>query len=79
MKFYLTRQLARDGAHADALQAIHDLASEGFFCSTALRRDPWLRRLSRLPGFHDVLDEVLRRESGAKALFQAAGGDKALS
>jgi len=79
MKFYLTRQLARNGAHADALRAIHDLASEGFFCSTALRCDPWLRPLSLLPGFQDVLDEVLRREVDAKALFQAAGGDQALS
>ncbi len=79
MKFYLTRHLARGGAHANALQAIHDLASEGFFCSTALRCDPWLRPLSRLGGFQNVLDEVLGREADARALFQAAGGDKALS
>ena len=77
--FYLTRQLARDGAHADALKAIHDLVTEGFFCSTALQCDPWLRPLSLLPGFQDVLDEVLGREADAKAAFQAAGGDQALS
>ena len=78
-KFYLTRQLARDGAHEEALRTIHDLATEGFLCSTALRCDPWLRPLARLPDFQDVLDEVLRREADARAAFQAAGGDKALS
>ena len=78
-KFYLTRQLARDGEHADALSTIRDLATEGFLCSTALRCDPWLRPLSRLPDFQDVLDELLRREADARAAFQAAGGDRVLA
>jgi len=79
IKFYLARQLARDGAEADALQAVYDLVTGGFFCSTALRRDPWLRPLSRLPGFRDVLDAVLRREAEARAAFEAAGGHRVLS
>ena len=78
-KFYLARQLARDGEHAEALRTIRDLATEGFFCSTAVRCDPWLRPLSRLPDFRDVLDEVLGREADAKAAFQAAGGDRVLA
>jgi DNA-binding winged helix-turn-helix (wHTH) protein/tetratricopeptide (TPR) repeat protein len=77
--FYLARQLARDGAHAEALRTIRGLVTGGFVCSTALRCDPWLRPLARLPDFRDVLDEVLRREADARAAFQAAGGDKALS
>ena len=77
--FYLARQLARDGAEADALKTIHHLMAEGFFCSTALRRDPWLRPLSRLPDFEDVLDVVLRREAEARAAFEAAGGHQVLS
>jgi hypothetical protein len=77
--FYLARQLARDGAHADALGTIHNIVTEGFFCSTALRNDPWLRPLSVLPDFHDVLDEVLGREADARAAFQAAGGDRVLA
>jgi DNA-binding winged helix-turn-helix (wHTH) protein/tetratricopeptide (TPR) repeat protein len=78
-KFYLARQLARDGAYADALSTIRQLAREGFFCSTALRCDPWLRPLFRLPDFQDVLDEVLRREADAGAAFRAAGGDRVLA
>jgi hypothetical protein len=53
--------------------------TQGFVCSSALRNDPWLRPLLRLPDFQDVLDEVLRREVEAKAAFQAAGGDRVLS
>jgi tetratricopeptide (TPR) repeat protein len=78
-KFYLARQLAREGEHAEALKAILDLAAEGFFCSTVLRRDPWLRSLSRLPDFESVLGEVVKREAEARAAFQAAGGDLVLS
>jgi tetratricopeptide (TPR) repeat protein len=78
-KFYLTRQLARDGEPAEALTTIRELATEGFVCSTALRNDPWLQPLSGLPGFQDVLDAVLAREADARAAFQAAGGDRVLA
>jgi len=77
--FYLARQLARDGAHGEALRTIRDLVTEGFVCSTAVRCDPWLRPLVRLPDFQDVLDEVLGREADARAAFQAAGGDRVLA
>jgi DNA-binding winged helix-turn-helix (wHTH) protein/tetratricopeptide (TPR) repeat protein len=77
--FYLARQLARDGAHAEALRTIRDLVAEGFFCSSALRCDPWLGPLSRLPDFKDVLDVVLRREAEARAAFEAAGGHGVLT
>lgn len=77
-KFYLARQLARAGEHAEALRTIRDLVTEGFVCSVALRCDPWLLPLSRLPDFQDVLDDVLKREADARAAFQAAGGDRVL-
>jgi TolB-like protein len=77
-RFYMARQLARDGEPAEALTTIRDLATQGFYCSTALRDDPWLRPLSRLPGFQDVMDELLRREAEARAAFLAAGGDRVL-
>jgi tetratricopeptide (TPR) repeat protein len=77
--FYLARQLARDGAHADALRTLRGLVTEGFFCSAALRCDPWLRPLSHLPDFKDVLDLVLGREAEARAAFEAAGGHEVLS
>jgi eukaryotic-like serine/threonine-protein kinase len=78
-KFYLVRQLARDGEPAEALRAIHELVTEGFLCSAAMRCDSWLQPLTRLPDFQDVLDEVLRREADARAAFQAAGGDRILA
>jgi len=77
-KFYLARQLARDGEEAEALQAIRDLLAEGFFCSTAFERDPWLWPLRGLPEFRNVLDEMVRRETAARAAFEAAGGRRVL-
>ena len=66
-KFYLARHLARGGAHAEALKTISHLQAEGFLCSSALQRDPWLQPLSRLPAYHHVLTSFveLRLEAGA--------------
>jgi hypothetical protein len=61
------------------LETIRGLVSEGFSCSTALQRDPWLQPLSRLPEFPDVLDAVLCREGEARAAFLAANGNRVLS
>jgi DNA-binding winged helix-turn-helix (wHTH) protein/tetratricopeptide (TPR) repeat protein len=77
--FCMARQLAHDGAPSEALGTVRSAMTQGFVCSSALRNDPWLRPLLRLPDFQDVLDEVLRREVEAKAAFQAAGGDRVLS
>jgi TolB-like protein len=77
--FYLARQLAYDGASVEAMRTIRAATTQGFFCSTALRNDPWLRPLSPLPDFQHVLDEVLGREANARAAYQAAGGDRLLS
>ncbi len=79
IKFYRARHLVRDGAEQDALNAIRDLVSGGFFCSTALRNDPWLKPLLRLSGFSGVLDAVLRREAEAREAFEAADGKRVLS
>jgi len=78
IRFYLARHLARQGAGAEALQTIHRLAGGGFFCSTALHRDPWLRPLAALREFQGTLAAVLEREAAARAAFEAAGGQKIL-
>jgi DNA-binding winged helix-turn-helix (wHTH) protein/tetratricopeptide (TPR) repeat protein len=78
IRFYLARHLARDGAGRQALETINNLAGEGFFCSTALRNDSWLKPLALLPGYGGVLDAVLRREAEARAAFEAAEGNRVL-
>jgi hypothetical protein len=51
----------------------------GFFRSTTLQSDSWLRPLSHLPDFKSVLDLVLRREAEARAAFEAAAGHAVLT
>lgn len=79
MKFYLARHLARSGAERDALNTLHQLAGEGFVCSTAMLGDPWLKPLARLPDFGGVMCAVLQREADARLAFQAADGNRILS
>jgi DNA-binding winged helix-turn-helix (wHTH) protein/tetratricopeptide (TPR) repeat protein len=79
IRFYLARHLARDGAEQDALDTVRDLVDRGFFCSTALRVDPWLTPLARLADFDGVMESVLRREEEAREACQAAEGRRVLS
>ena len=79
IRFYLARHLARSGAERDALNTLRRLADAGFVCSTAMRVDPWLNPLSRLPDFGDVMRRVVQRESEAKLAFEAANGNRILS
>jgi tetratricopeptide (TPR) repeat protein len=79
VKFYLARHLARSGAYPEALETIRDLVNEGFYCSTALLGDPWLKPLSRLPNFEDIHDVILRCEAESRARFVAANGNGVLS
>jgi len=79
IRFYLARHLARDGAEREALETIRGLARAGFCCSNAMRRDPWLAAIRRLPDFEDVLDLVQKREQEARAAFQGADGNRVLA
>jgi eukaryotic-like serine/threonine-protein kinase len=77
-KFYLARLLAHHGAGPEAVEILAGLVGEGFFCSAALRQDPWLRPLAGLAGFADLLRTTLRREAEAKEAFDSAGGGRVL-
>jgi len=78
LKFYLARQLARDGATGYALSVLRGLVNDGFCCSAAMQCDSWLQPLHGLPDFQDVLNEVLHREASARTAFQTAGGNQLL-
>lgn len=79
VKFYLARHLARGGAEQEALDLLRQLATEGFVCSTAMRDDPWLKGLARLPDFDSVMRAVCECELRARLAFQAADGNRILS
>jgi len=79
IKFYLARHLARGGAEQEALDLLRQLTTEGFVCSTAMKHDPWLKGLGRLPDFDGVMDSVCRCEVKARLAFQAADGERILS
>jgi DNA-binding winged helix-turn-helix (wHTH) protein/tetratricopeptide (TPR) repeat protein len=72
LKFYFARHLARAGDNPAALEVIASLATEGFFCSVALERDPWLQGLRAQSGYQEARAAILNRESEARAAYEAA-------
>ena len=79
IKFYLARHLARGGAEQEALELLRELTTEGFVCSTAMKDDPWLKGVARLPDFDGVMGAVCQCEVKARLAFQAADGERILS
>jgi hypothetical protein len=76
--FYAARQLSYLGRTDDALNALERATAGGFYCYSALVRDPWLDPLRAFPKFAQTLREVESRHREARAAFVAAGGDKVL-
>jgi TolB-like protein/tetratricopeptide (TPR) repeat protein len=71
LKFYFARHLARGGDRSTAIEVIGSLVTEGFFCSFALERDPWLQGLRGERGYQDVRAAILQRESEAREAYAA--------
>jgi tetratricopeptide (TPR) repeat protein len=76
--YYTSRQLARIGAHDDALDGLERSLAGGYFCLPAVLRDPWLDGLRELPRFRAYVDRVRTRYERAVVSFEVAGGPKLL-
>ena len=76
--YYVARQLAHFGDPADALAIITRTVEEGFFCFSALARDPWFDTLRGDPVFTTVLRQAEARHREALAAFRQADGDRLL-
>ena len=75
--FYTARQLARVGAHDDALDGLDRSFAAGYFCPAALR-DPWLDPLRGSRRFEAYVERVRSRSERARVSFEVAGGPKLL-
>jgi tetratricopeptide (TPR) repeat protein len=76
--YYVARQLAHFGDPADALAIITRTVEEGFFCFSALARDPWFDTLRGDPVFTTILRQAEARHREALAAFLQADGDRLL-
>ena len=76
--YYVARLFAHFGDPGTALALLARAVEEGFFCFSALARDPWLNTLRGDPAFTKILRHAEARHREALAAFLQADGDRLL-
>ena len=74
--YYVARQLIFFGSDVSGMRLLTRAVEEGFFCFTALARDPWLDSVRTDPAFTRILHRAESRSRDALAAFLEAGGDR---
>ena len=76
--YFVARQLIFFGSDVSGMPLLARAVDEGFFCFTALARDPWLDGVRTDPAFTNILRRAESRRRDAHAAFVEAGGDRLL-
>jgi hypothetical protein len=63
---------------SDALTELGHVIDQGYLCSRALARDPWLDALRSRAEFRDLLQRAVTLEREAASAFVQSGGDPLL-
>jgi len=72
--YYLARQLAYLDQEAQALEMLSRAVNGGFFCHSAMLRDPWLDSLRTRTELKALLNKAQQLHREASAAFVAGGG-----
>src|SRR5260370_30482485 len=76
--YYLARQLGYLREEAPALTVLSRAIDNGFFCHSAMLRDPWLDSLRAPTEFTSLMSKVHQLQREASAAFVAGGGPSLL-
>ncbi len=76
--YYQARQLSYLGQQAQSLDMLSRAIGNGFFCYSAMVRDPWLDSLRGCKEFTGLLRKAQELHREALKSFLAAGGDSLL-
>ena len=74
--YFVARQLIFFGSAVNGMPLLARAVDEGFFCFTALARDPWLDSVRSAPAFTKILSHAESRSRDTLAAFLEAGGDR---
>jgi tetratricopeptide (TPR) repeat protein len=77
-RYYVARQLAFLGEHAEALSLLEHVVQDGYFCLTAFAQDPWLDALRGTAEFGRIVKATETRHRQAVINFLSAEGDRVL-
>jgi serine/threonine protein kinase len=77
-RYFVARHLAYTGDHEGAIRALEWAVDNGFFCSPAMARDPWLDPVRGVPQFSAIVRRAEARHRDAVVAFLSAEGDRLL-
>jgi len=77
-RFYGARHIAYLGDHPMALKMLASAVDDGFFCTPAFTRDPWLDGLRGMPEFAEIVKRAEVRHRQALISFLTSEGDRVL-
>ena len=76
--YYLARHYVRQEEPKRAVELLGRVVERGYFCFSAMARDPWLDPLRADPTFNRILHTAEERYREAAATFAQLGGDRLL-
>jgi TolB-like protein len=76
--YFIARVLALTGTPDACLDMLDRIVERGFFCSSIMRKDPWLDSVRGQPRFHEVVARADARSRQAEAEFLRLNGDRLL-
>ena len=77
-RYFVGRHLVFAGDLAGGLDSIEWAVDNGFFCSPAMARDPWLDSVRNRPEFAAIMRRAEARHRDAVVTFMSAEGDRVL-
>ena len=76
--YFTARVLAKLGESDASLKMLNRVIDGGFYCATAMLRDPWLDSVRGTPAFHEIIQRASALSHDAEDEFRRLGGEKIL-
>jgi hypothetical protein len=76
--YFTARVLAKLGESDASLKMLNRVIDGGFYCATAMLRDPWLDSVRGTSAFYEIIQRASALSHDAEDEFRRLGGEKIL-